>query len=226
MAPGFPDLMGRRQTGLSVPENCEAVSEHSRSLGPAGHACAAGAAGAAARARQHDRVRAGDGDAQQRDQRLESALLRRGYRPRPLLRALQLHSQHAGFDPACAGRQLRELRADAGRDPGVASDPRRRPADRGGPHLEASAPDAGAGLYAARRHAAHSTHVGCDRSDHCKTPGGQQCAGRSARGDAADDARDRRAHDVFVRHGPPWRGAARLRDGVWRAAGAAACSSI
>ena len=41
-------------------------------------------------------------------------------------------------------------------------------------------------------------------------------AGRSARGDAADDAGDRRAHDVFVRDGPPWRGAARLRDGVWR----------
>ena len=47
-------------------------------------------------------------------------------------------------------------------------------------------------------------------------------AGRSARGDAADDARDRRAHHVLVRDGPPRRGIARLRDGVWRAAGAAA----
>ena len=49
-------------------------------------------------------------------------------------------------------------------------------------------------------------------------------AGRSARGDAADDARDRRAHHVLVRDGPPWRGVARLRDGIWRPAGAAAFS--
>src|ERR1044072_1294388 len=40
----------------------------------------------------------------------------------------------------------------------------------------------------------------------------------------SDDARDRRAHHVLVRDGPPWRGVARLRDGIWRAAGAAACS--
>ena len=43
-----------------------------------------------------------------------------------------------------------------------------------------------------------------DETD-CKAAGRQQRAGRSARGDAADDARDRRAHDVFVRHGPPRR---------------------
>ncbi len=47
-------------------------------------------------------------------------------------------------------------------------------------------------------------------------------AGRSARGHAADDARDCRTHDVFVRDGPARRGAARLRHGIWRAAGAAA----
>ena len=35
----------------------------------------------------------------------------------------------------------------------------------------------------------------------------QQRAGRSARGDAADDARDRRPHHVLVRDGPPRRGA-------------------
>ena len=52
----------------------------------------------------------------------------------------------------------------------------------------------------------------------------QQRAGRSARGDAADDARDRRPHDVLVRDGSARRGVARLRDGVWRAAGAAAFS--
>ena len=57
-----------------------------------------------------------------------------------------------------------------------------------------------------------------------KLQGRQQRARRSARGDAADDARDRRPHDVFVRDGPPRRGVARFRDGVWRAAGAAAFS--
>src|ERR1700726_2884446 len=46
--------------------------------------------------------------------------------------------------------------------------------------------------------------------------------GGLARGHAADDARDRRAHHVLVRHGSPWTRAARLRDGVWRTAGAAA----
>ena len=48
----------------------------------------------------------------------------------PLLRAVQLHSQHAGRDPACARRQLRELHADAGRNPGAASGARRRAPDR------------------------------------------------------------------------------------------------
>ena len=52
----------------------------------------------------------------------------------------------------------------------------------------------------------------------------EQRAGRSARGDAADDARDRRPHDVFVRDGSPRCRIARLRHGIWRAAGAAAFS--
>ena len=159
----------------------------------------------------------------QRDQRLgRSALTKKISSAAASSGAPALFSTTAGLDPACAGRQLRELRAHAGRDPGIAPDPRRRPADRGGSHLETSAPDAGTSLHAARRHAARSAHGGCDRSDDCKTPGRQQCAGRSARGDAADDARDRRAHDVFVRHGPPRRCAARLRDGVRRESCAAA----
>ena len=57
-----------------------------------------------------------------------------------------------------------------------------------------------------------------------KLAGSLRRAGRSARGDAADDARDRRAHHVLVRDGPPRRDVARLRDGIWRAAGAAAFS--
>ncbi len=40
--------------------------------------------------------------------------------------------------------------------------------------------------------------------------------GRPARGDAADDARNRRPHHVLVRDGSARRGVARLRDGVWR----------
>ena len=159
----------------------------------------------AARARNHDRFRADGGDARRAHRHLGPARLRRGYRPRPLLRAHQLHSQHAGCDPPCAGRQLRELHANPGRYPGAASGARRRPADRRGPCLEASAPDAGAGLYAARRHDAGPAHAGCNRSDDRKTPRRQQRAGRSARGDAADDARDRRAHHVLVRDGPPRR---------------------
>ena len=69
---------------------------------------------------------------------------------------------------------------------------------------------------------AGSAHDRGDRRDHREAAGGQRRAGRSARGDAADDARDRRPHHVFVRDGPPRRGVARLRDGIWRAAGAAA----
>ena len=138
------------------------VDEHSRSLRHAGHASAAGAAEPAARARHmtaFGRMAAmrvspiGD---------LGAARLRRGYRPGPLLRSRQLHPQHAGCDPACAGRQLRELHADAGRDPGVAPDAWRRPFDRGRPRLEAPAQDAGAGLYAARGDVAGSAH---DRGD-------------------------------------------------------------
>jgi hypothetical protein len=202
----------------------EVACEHSRNLGHAGHASAAGAAEPAARTRHYDRVRADDGDARERDRRLGPARLRRGHRPWPFLRALQLHSQHAGFDPPCAGRQLRKLRADAGRDPGAAPGAWRRPADRRGPRLEASAKNAGAGLYAARGRNARSAHDSCDRRDDCEARGGQRRAGRSARGDAADDAGDCRAHDVFVRNGSLWRGVARFRDGIWRAAGAAAFS--
>ena len=54
------------------------------------------------------------------------------------------------------------------------------------------------------------THAGAahdrgDRRDDCEAAGDQRRAGRSARGDAADDARDRRTHDVLVRDGPPRR---------------------
>ena len=140
------------------------------------------------------------------------------------LRPQQFHPQRAGCDQACTGRQLRKLYAHAGRLAGAASDPRRRPADRGRPGVETSAPDAGAGLHAARGDDACSAHAGRDRRDHRQAQGRQQRAGRSARGDAADDARDRRPHDVFVRNGPAWRRVARFRDGVWRAAGAAAFS--
>ena len=113
---------------------------------------------------------------------------------------------------------------DAGRHPGVASDARRRPADRRRPRLEAPAPNAGAGLHAARGDDARSAHAGGDRRDDRQAQGRQQRAGRSARGDAADDARDRRPHHVLVRDGSARRRVARLRDGVWRAAGAAAFS--
>ena len=161
-------------------------------------------------------------DPQQPDRQLGPARLRGRDRPGPLLRPQQFHPQRAGRDPACAGRQLRELYPHPGRHPRAAADPRRGPADRGRPRLEAPAPDAGARLHAARGDHAGAAYAGGDRRDHRQAQGREQRAGRSARGDAADDARDRRPHHVLVRHGPPRRRLARLRHGVWRAAGAAA----
>ena len=90
--------------------------------------------------------------------------------------------------------------------------------------METPAPDAGAGFHAARGVDARSAHAGGDRRDGRQAQGRQQRARRSARGDAADDARDRRPHDVLVRDGSARRRVARFRDGVWRAAGAAAFS--
>ena len=69
-----------------------------------------------------------------------------------------------------------------------------------------------------------SAHAGGDRRDGRQAQGRQQRAGRPARGDAADDAGNRRPHHVLVRDGSARRRVARLRDGVWRAAGAAAFS--
>jgi hypothetical protein len=54
--------------------------------------------------------------------------------------------------------------------------------------VEASAKNAGAGLYAARRFDAGSAHDRGDRRDDREAAGGLWRAGRSARGDAADDA--------------------------------------
>ena len=96
--------------------------------------------------------------------------------------------------------------------------------DFGRARLEASAPNAGAGFHAARGDDARSAHAGGDRRDDRQAQGRQQRARRSARGDAADDARNRRPHHVLVRDGSARRRVARLRDGVWRAAGAAAFS--
>jgi len=155
------------------------------------------------------------------DRHLGTARLRRGYPPGPLLRAQQFYSQHAGCDPACAGRQLRELHANAGRLRVYASGARRRPADRRGSRVEAPAKDAGASLYAARRHNACSAHDRGDRRTIAKTPGtcgqpsisAKRCSGWRSRSPDAP---------CFVRDEPPWSNIARFRHGIWRAPGAAA----
>ena len=105
--------------------------------------------------------------------------------------------------------------------PGAASVPRQGPADRRRPRLETSAPDARAGIHAARGEYADPAYGRCDRRDHCEPAGREQRAGGSARGDAAHDAGDRRPHHVLVRHGPARHGIAGFRHRVWRTAGAA-----
>ena len=159
--------------------------EHSRGLRLAGWAYPAGAAEPAARAGRHDGVGSDKGDQHQPDRQLGPAGLRGRHRSGPLPWPQQFYPQRAGCDPACAGRQLRKLYAHAGRPPCVASDPRRRSADRGRTRVEAPAPDAGAGLHAARGVDARSVHAGGDRRDHRQAQGRQQRARRSARGDAA-----------------------------------------
>ena len=76
------------------------------------------------------------------------------------------------------------------------------PADRGRPRLEAPAPDAGAGLHAARgRRRWFRTWSAATDETVAKLKAASNAPVDLREVDAADDAGDRRPHHVLVRHG-------------------------
>jgi len=96
-----------------------------------------------------------------------------------------------------------------------------------GPRLETSAPNIGARVYA--------TRGGCRWLPHMVAVTDETIAKLAAKcgepvdlreNHAADDARDRRAHHVLVRHGASWADVAHLHDGIRRPAGAGRIFSI